>query len=391
MQLLLLPQSGTPARFLPGLNSLFLDARARVILVAIVLSAALVALLAAQPAIANDMEPLEYADPLRLRHLPPSFYDFPAEEMDLEPREGVWLDSSNWVMHQRDVQAGRIENLGDWLDQVLSGEAIRAPSNESYLRIGFATRAEKSNWMDFEPEARFKLDLPTVKEKFRLVVENAPDELVPLRERDEDRRLIDSERSESETTGALRYLAPLSERWSVSNDLGVRFRIPVNPFWRTQLRADWELDDDWTLDVEQRFFYFHTDGWGERTELVFSRYFAQSLQLSVRSDLQWVHREREFEWTQAGYLDHFVDHRNQITYRLGVNGDNRPGWRSTEFYVDAAWRRRLHDDWLYAEVIPALEFPREDNFRENPSLTLRIEVFFSSDDYTPYERRFQRY
>lgn len=334
---------------------------------------------------------LEWADPLRLEHLPPQFYDFSQDELDQEPREGVWLDSTNWIMKQQEKQSDRVENLSEWLDGLLSGEAIRTPENESYMRLGFATRWEKSSWIDFEPEARFRLDLPTVKKKFRLVVENAPDELIPLREQTQDRLLTDPERSDTETTGALRYLSMLTEHWSLSNDLGLRFRIPLNPFWRARLRASWDLDGAWRLDAEHRFFYFHTDGWGERSEVIFSRFLSDSHHLSLRSDLQWIDRKDRFEWTQMVYLDHFVDNRNQITYRVGVVGDNRPVWRTTSISMEAAWRYRLHEDWLFTELIPALGFPREDSFRENPSITFRIEMFFSSDEYSPYKRRFLRY
>ena len=332
----------------------------------------------------------EFTEPLQLEYLPPSFYDFSQEELDLEPKKGIWINSTNWIMQQQDIQSDRVENLGDWLDRVLSGEAVRTPYNESYLRLGLATRWEKSNWISLEPEARFRLDLPTVEEKFRLVVENAPDELIPLREQNEDRLLTDSERSDTETTGALRYLTLLTERGSLSNDLGVRFGWPLNPFVRTQLQAAWHLDETWRMDVEQRFFYFHTDGWGERSEVIFSRYFSPEYHLSLRTDLQWVDQETRFEWSQIGYLNQFIDNRNQITYRGGVAGESQPNWRPISYFFDAAWRIRLHDDWLFGEIIPAVEFPREDDFRENPSITLRIEMFFAGDDYIPYEKRFLR-
>lgn len=355
------------------------------------LGTGLLTLLMATSALAEMPRDLEYAEPLRLERLPLDFFDFPEEELRLKPREGIWLDSTNWVARQRDIQSERVQSLGDWMDRVLSGEAIRTPDNDSYLRLGFATRWEKNSWLDFEPEARFRLDLPTVKDKFRLVVENAPDEFVPLREQNQDRRLTADERSDTETTGALRYLAMLSERWSLSNDVGIRFHWPLNPFWRTRLYANWDLPGPWSMDVEQRFFYFHTDGWGERTEFLFSRWFSDAYYLTLRSDLQWIDQETRFEWTQIGYLDHFINNRSQITYRLGAIGENRPDWRTTSVFVDAAWRYRLYEDWLFAEVIPALEFPREDNFKENPSLTFRIEMFFAGDEYFPYHRRFLRY
>jgi hypothetical protein len=37
----------------------------------------------------------------------------------------------------------------------------------------------------------------------------------------------------------------------------------------------------------------------------------------------------------------------------------------------------LYEDWLFAELIPALEFPREEGFKDQASVVFRIEMYFS--------------
>ncbi len=66
-----------------------------------------------------------------------------------------------------------------------------------------------------------------------------------------------------------------------------------------------------------------------------------------------------------------------FTPRLGVLGESKPGWRTTSAFGDVTFRYRLHSNWLFAELIPALEFPREDSFKDRASLIFRVEMFFS--------------
>ncbi|MBF6371420.1 hypothetical protein IU469_37860, partial [Nocardia puris] len=93
-----------------------------------------------------------------------------------------------------------------------------------YLRVGFATESEYGDPAQVEPEARFRLDIPTTEEKLRLVIESESDELIPLSERRRNRQLTEDERSETEATGAFRYLTSVGDAINLSNDVGVRLR-----------------------------------------------------------------------------------------------------------------------------------------------------------------------
>ncbi len=111
------------------------------------------------------------------------------------------------------------------------------PNNESYLRLGgFAAESEYSDPAQFEPELRFRLDVPpTAEEKLRLVVESESEELIPLAERERDRQLTEPERTDTETTGALRFLTDVGDSINLSTDIGGRLRLPPELFWRMKL------------------------------------------------------------------------------------------------------------------------------------------------------------
>ncbi|WP_297791869.1 hypothetical protein [uncultured Marinobacter sp.] len=316
-------------------------------------------------------------DVLSPESLPPDFYEFSPEDYWLEPRDTYWIIASNWVLRQERTQGSRIQALGEWADRTLSGADAGLPNNESYLRLGFATESEYGDPAQLEPEAKFRLDVPTVKEKLRLVIESESDELIPLSERRRDRQLTEDERSDTEATGALRYLSEVGDAINLSTDVGVRLRFPTDAFVRLKAGKRWQLDKNWSLTAEQRLYYFHQDGWGTRSWLGAGRNLGKGWSFLAASELEWVHEMRKFEMAQTFNFHKRLNNRSTISPRLGVLGESKPNWRHTSVFTDMTYRYRLHSDWLYGEIIPALEFPREDSFKDRASLILRIELYFS--------------
>jgi hypothetical protein len=339
------------------------------------------AMIAAVNAWGLQTPPIEINDGARRlqpQDLPVTFYDFAPEEYWREPRDSYWMDFSNWVIQQEKFQGERVQSLGEWADRQLSGSRQAMPNNDSYLRIGFATESEYGDPAQFDPEARFKLDIPTVEQKLRLVVESESDELIPLSERRRNRQLTEPDRSDTQATGALRFLSNVGDAINLSNDVGARLRLPADAFWRATAEKQWqEAGSPWNLAVKQRLYYFHQDGWGARSWFGAGRDIGNGWQTLLASEIEWLHSERKFELSQVLSTHKRLNNRSTITPRLGVIGESQPGWRTTTAFADLTWRYRLHSDWVFGEIIPAVEFPRTAGFKDRGSLILRIELYFS--------------
>lgn len=315
--------------------------------------------------------------------LPSRFFTFSPEEYWREPRDSYWLSFSNWVLRQERVQGARVQSLGAWADRTLSGSSQALPDNESYLRLGFATESEYSKLARFEPEMRFRLDIPTTRRKLRLVIESESEELIPLEERQRDRQLTEPERTDAEATGALRYLTRIGDAINLSSDLGGRLRLPPDAFWRATASNRWQWHGLWTLGWQQRFYYYHQTGWGARTWFGGGRSLAGGWQFQSSSELEWVHPDRKFVAAQIFSLRKALNNRSTLIPRIGILGESQPNWRTSSAFADLTWRYRLHSDWLYAELIPALSFPRSERFSDQGSVVFRIEMFFAGTVETP--------
>lgn len=324
-----------------------------------------------------NMQAAPVSEVLSPYRLPASFYTFDPDEYWAEPEDSWWLDFSNWVIRQERRHGVNVQSMGAWADQTLSGSSHVLPNNESYLRLGFAAESEYSNLASFEPEARFRLDVPTAEERLRLVVESESEELIPLAERERDRTLTEPERTETETTGALRYLTQVGDAINLSTDIGGRLRLPPEAFWRMTASKGWRIDEDWAFNLKQRVYYYHTEGWGARSWVGWDRPVSNGWHFFASSELEWIHDERRFDAAQIFSVRKRLNNRSVVTPRIGVLGESQPSWRTTSYFADFTWRYRMYEDWLFAEVVPALEFPREDSFQDRASVVLRIEMYFS--------------
>jgi len=317
-------------------------------------------------------------------HLPPSFFTFTPDEYRAEPRDSYWINFSNWVLLQERTQGPRIQWLGQWADRTLSGSEQVPPDNASYLRLGFASESSYGNPASFEPEVKFRLDVPTTREKLHLLIESDSDELIPLDERQRDRQLTEPERTNTLTTGALRYLTLIGDAVNFSTDIGARLHFPPDAFWRATAKKQWHPDEDWTLKTQQRFYYYHSDGWGERTALSAGRMVGHRWYFRSWSELEWVHKDGKFVAGQIFSLRKQVSDRSTLIPRLGVLGESKPNWRTSSAFADLTLRHRLHSDWVYAELVPALTFSRENSFRDELSVVFRVELYFSGSIQRDY-------
>lgn len=302
-----------------------------------------------------------------------------AESVDFE-EPSAFAKTTDWLIEERNEWSEIIGNTGARLDGFFAGRAAEIRTNGSFLRLGFETKYEKRGEITLDPVLRFKLDLPTLEERLKLVVESDSLEQKSLGEANRDRSLSSEERASTDTTGALQLLSdPKKRKWRASTSIGVRFRNPPDPFWRARLRRSWELENDWTFRVLQSVYYFHEDGWGETTRLIFENQFGNYFFRS-RSEARWVHEDRTMEYAQVLSMQRELDAKRAINYQLGILGENQPTLWTTDYYVNAIYRRLLYKEWLFYEMIPELLFPRDDDFKPNPSLTFRLEVVFSTNE-----------
>jgi len=300
-------------------------------------------------------------DPKLISHIPPSFAK----------------QSASWVIDKRNELSNMIGSTGAQLDLFFAGEEVEYKANASFLRLGLEARFSKKGELSFDPVFKFKLDLPTVKKRLKLVVESHTPEQETLSETNLDSSLQDEDPAISTATGAFQYVFGSPKHWKRSTSIGVKLNHEPNPFWRLRMKRGWDLEHDWHFKTFQSLYYFHDDSWGETTQFMFEKPI-HSYFFASKSEARWRHSERLMEYAQVFSIKKKLSAIRAIKYELGLLSENQPNVIVTDYYFKTTYRRLLYKDWLFYEVSPELLFPREDSFKANPSILMRFEVKFSN-------------
>ena len=65
-----------------------------------------------------------------------------------------------------------------------------------------------------------------------------------------------------------------------------------------------------------------------------------------------------------------------MIYSAGVFGISEPIVIATDYLLQVRHRKQLHSDYLFMELIPKIQYQRENDFEPVFSLIFRVEIVF---------------
>jgi hypothetical protein len=291
-----------------------------------------------------------------------------AAEMDaattVTPSRWQWLEGTREQMSRGVTALGR--NIDDWL----AGESISEETNETFLRLRLQQQLGSLNGYHSKFKVGGSLDLPRTSERWKLIFESDNQELNSLQDN------ILGENVSGETTGGFRYLQVLTENWELSHDVGLRGRLPVDPYYRTRARFQHALGDVWSFGFSQKLWYYRTDGWGYDTDVKFSRPLGADKVLDVSSNVKYQQSRKQKEFAQSVTIHQSLAELRTLSYSLGLVGISEPNIRVSDYYVESRYRRAIREDWLFLELAPQIIVSRDENWRPEPRLLLNLEMLF---------------
>lgn len=251
--------------------------------------------------------------------------------------------------------------------------------NESYLRLSTDFDWAESEQFDLDPGIRFKLDVPTTEERLRLIIESDPEESRGTLEEQGAERLRNDTDGLGDTVAGLSRLGSRDKRegWQTRFGAGVKLHWPVNPYLRYSAERLWQLGDGpWQLSSYNRASWFEHDGYSARSRWDVGRPLDNVRHLRFVSQLQWQEDYDTLEVSQSAQLNQILGKRSAIRYAAVMVGNSASRPRVNDFYLQADYRRDIHRQYLFWDIVPALHFPREADFKPRWAISLRLEMLF---------------
>jgi len=286
--------------------------------------------------------------------------------VDSKPVEGVTEEIANGIHESLSDNLIYFSNL---IDNFFVEERMDDEGSDSRVILSFLTSIDDLQTIHSEYSFKVRLHLPKTQNKLRLVVESSIDF-----DQDPDEINITDDSKDAEYSTALQFVFSESKLWQFSSSAGMLFSTPLNPFLRMRLRRLFFVGE-WETRITQTFFWFEVEGVGETTSLDFERKINEAFFFRVSSKATIVEEEPGVvSGNQNFSLFQRLSSTKGLVYSIGADGLLNAPAHVSRYYVNARFRRNFYKKWAFYEVVPGMEFYREDHFKESPFLLLKLDI-----------------
>ncbi len=281
-----------------------------------------------------------------------------------------------WIESSRRYVGSAVQKLTGSVDNFLSGDKTIIES-ESYIRLRLGYIFEEGGHTYPNNNIRLKVDLPKTRYRWSLIFETDPDEFETLEQQQQDNKTREQALQTTDgSIGAIRFILNDWRYWKNDFDVGVKAPLPLNPFVRFNMRRRYQITDFWSANLKHSVYYFDHEGFGEHSTFSLERPLDPDWTFFNVINMQWHDVDQILEFSEVVTFQHILTERDVFLYRTGAFYQDHPVSHLQSYFVDASYRRRLYEHWLYGEVVPSVVWSEVHDFDAIAALTFRVEIIF---------------
>ena len=262
-----------------------------------------------------------------------------------------------------------ITSFATTIDQFFANKKTLNYENRTRLRIFTDTFFRESKKPLTHGNINFQLILPGTEKRFQLIIES--------KEEDQDSKNVPTAGTDksvnTNTKAGVRYLFK-TPNIKTTLSTGILFRgVEPQLFTRLRFRKNFILKS-WLFNPEQEIEYITNEGVSTTTELDFDKKINDSFLFRFVNNATWNNTDFEINFSNGPSLFHIINERIAISYNARFISSDAPELAVNDYSLSFGFRQLLYSEWFFWTFSPALNFPREEDFRRVPSLSVRFEV-----------------
>ena len=265
------------------------------------------------------------------------------------------------------VSWGLVETV-DTFDGFFGDERVAEENNQTLLKLSLPYTIKESDESEFKPSINARVALPRLQNRLHVIL----DEFTQDEDRDNDPG--DDDEHQRVSLG-LRYLAKERYKIRVNYDAGLRFNSGLDPFVRARASRAFSLQK-WVPRVTEDLLWTEKESLTSTSTINFDRPIATGWLFRAQSRVVWEEQEYGVRPSETLSLFWRPSEIRAASVSAGVNGLTHPATVVDKYRAAVTYRQRVFRKWMYVEVTPEAQFPRERDFKFTPMLTLKLEMFF---------------
>lgn len=271
-----------------------------------------------------------------------------------------------------------VESLNDGVDSFFMGaffddDILEDESSGSNGRIYFTSRREDGLDPNYKAGLNLRLVLPSTRDRFKLLVETDENE------DDADETNVLGTTDNVTYSTAIRVDFEERRRWKTSLDNGVRWAGEPVYFSRVRVRRT-DYYDTWRTRMSQTVSWRTDEHWGARFSssairpIDFTKHFRMGFAADYLLDDDFAELDSNLAIFDG------LSPRAAMLYKLAFFGDTEDVTQLNEVVLSVSYRRKMLKQYLFAELVPEVGWPRENDFKATPAITLLIEMILGADE-----------
>jgi hypothetical protein len=268
-----------------------------------------------------------------------------------------------------------IEILSDRVDSIFGDDRIFEETGGTYVQVRGSAIYSKYGELTFDSRIRAKVKFDNLTDTVQLILSGDEDSADP------DTVISGTELEETfddrDPEASLQFRLLEQARWDVRLRPGLKFRAPIDPFFKLRFRREQKVWGKWLWRTTLYPAWYNSRGYEVPVSTDLERGTGRGGFFRSSSRVTWREEDPANLLLQETLLfSHPWGRRNQFAYTAGVGFEREPRWRDSIYFATIRFRRNIHRGWIFFEVTPQLLFTRSSDFKAEPSLALTLELFF---------------
>lgn len=300
----------------------------------------------------------------------------PKERIKDEKEPQPSIETLETLDSYRDTASRQVTRFANWVDNFFADDRIYDEKQGSYIKLNVLQTYFENGDPIYDAQIKAKLDIPKTQKRLQLFIVSVDED-----ESDAQQTSIDKTVEKQEQSIGLQFFNPDLKLWKVTTIAGVRIHSGLDPFARLKFRRLIEKEF-WTYRFTESIFWFESDGAGETTRLDMDRRLTKKLLFRSTTQATWKNINHYFDTGQDLIIFQNINKHKSLAYQLGTRGiiDSRvdPQVYATDYFLSVRYRQQMHKKWLYLDIIPSINHPRENDYKPVRSITLKLEIVFDA-------------
>jgi len=265
----------------------------------------------------------------------------------------------------------QVQRASTWVDAFFQDPNFEAEGAYSEIRIRPELYYREEQGLEGRFRFRARFNLPNLGRKVSLFIGS-----------DDDDSDIQNSADDSTNQSAigLQFFVKESSHWNTSFAAGIK-TSEFAGFTGPRVRYSNLLGEKGSYRITQTLLWQTNNYWQVNTRLDLNRVINDFFFFRETFDGRWRGEKAEEEGYRtevSSVLTQRLSPKSGLQYEFSTVFFTQPDTHVDKYVVSVRYRKRTKRDWLYYEIVPQVSFENEYDYKFNPGIRLRLEIFYGS-------------